>query len=305
MINDQATNLRRKMQQVNNTSSATNLGREMQQVNRTVSTKVITITSGKGGVGKSNFTINFALALIEKGYKVAIMDNDIGLANIDVLLGVAPKNTLLDMLEKDLKIFDIIEEGPGGIKFIAGGSELENIFDITNKSINYLLDQLNSLNGVVDILLIDTGAGIKESSLKVLLASDEIFLISIPEPTSITDSYAMIKLLQKQKKDIKLYLVINQIGDQREGNSTANKLKLVSKKFLAFDIKLLGFIHKDDSVSKAVKKQTPFYLFFPNCRASKDIRLLVDTYFDDDEKTKKNTKSKGLTTFLDKMTNWF
>lgn len=284
MVKDQAANLRKKIQLANNSFS---------------STKVITVTSGKGGVGKSNFTINFALALLERGYKVAILDNDIGLANIDVLLGVAPKYTILDMLEQKLEIFKIIEEGPKGLQFISGGSELENIFDITSKKFPYLMEQLALLNGKVDILIIDTGAGIKEETLKILLSSDEVFLITIPEPTSITDSYAMIKLLQKNDKNIKLNLVINQIGDEKEGFNTANRLKLVSEKFLDFDLNLLGFIHKDDYVSKAVKKQTPFYISFPKCKASKDIRGIVDNY--SQHVTKR--KPKGVMSFLLKMTN--
>ncbi|OEG00419.1 hypothetical protein BHF71_00485 [Vulcanibacillus modesticaldus] len=263
-------------------------------------TKIITITSGKGGVGKSNFTLNFAFALLEKGHRVMILDADIGFANIDVLLGIAPKYTLLDMLNNHLEISEIIEKGPNGLEFISGGSDLNNIFNITKNKLPYLFNQLSLLNGKIDYLLIDTGAGINEGSKKIILSSDDIFLVTTTEPTSITDSYAMIKWMISEKKDIKINLIINQIANEREGNSTANRIKKVTERFLDYSVNILGFIHSDDTVSKAVKKQEPFYLSYPNSRVSKNIRTLVDKY----TTSKDGQYSTGITAFLEKMTLW-
>lgn len=284
MITDQASDLRKKIIQNKNSESFT---------------KIVTITSGKGGVGKSNITLNFALALQDKGYKVAVLDGDIGLSNIDILMGIVPKYTLLDLLEKHLEIWEIIEKGINGIQFIAGGSDLENLFNLTRNSFPYLIDQLSLLNGKIDILLIDTGAGINQESLKLLLASDEVFIITTPEPTSITDSYAMIKLLKTKKKEVKMNLIINQIASESEANSTANRLKLVTEKFLNSEINILGYIYKDDVVSKSVKSQIPFYVNYPNSRASRNIKLLVEQYINN---PKIEGTSSGVKNFLEKLT---
>jgi len=284
MIVDQASDLRKKMTDIVDSESLT---------------KIITVTSGKGGVGKSNITLNFALALLDKGYNVAVLDGDIGFSNIDILMGIVPKYTLLDLLEKHLEIWDILEQGTNGLQFIAGGSDLENLFNYTRNSFPYLIDQLSLLNGKIDILLIDTGAGINQESLRLLLASDEVFIITTPEPTSVTDSYAMIKLLKTRKKDIKMSLIINQIGDEDEGYRTASKLKLVTERFLDSDINLLGYIYKDEIVSKSVKKQIPFYVNFPNSKPTKNIKLLVDRFINDSQAA---SKSHGVRGFLEKLT---
>lgn len=286
MVYDQANELRKQFVTTNKEDSQT---------------RVIAITSGKGGVGKSNFTLNFALALIDSGHKTAILDADIGLANIDVLMGIAPKNTLIDMLRNHLEIWDIIEKGPNGLEFIAGGSELESIFDIKRNNLPYLLDQLMLLNGYVDTLLIDTGAGLNQESLKFILSADEVFLITTPEPTSITDTYAMIKIIQSKKKDLKINLIINQVSNDQEGFNTAERIKLVTERFLEYEIDLLGYIYSDESVSKAVKKQEPFYLLYPHSKASKSIKQLVDIYTN----SKNFEQSSGVKAFIDKMSFWF
>lgn len=287
MFYDQAAALRKKIEMNHKSSTPT---------------KVITITSGKGGVGKSNFTLNFALALKESGNKVIVMDADIGFANIDVLMGIAPKYNLIDLLHNHLEIWDIIETGPNGLEFIAGGSELDSIFDLKRNNLPYLLDQLMLLNGYADTLLIDTGAGLNPESLKFILSSDEVFLVTTPEPTSITDTYAMAKMIQSKKKDLKVNLIINQVSSEQEGISTANRIMLVSQRFLDFNINLLGFIYKDETVSRAVKKQEPFYISYPNSKASRNIKLLADKYKNENNSFNNSSGVKG---FLDKMSYWF
>ncbi|MFT9487519.1 MAG: MinD/ParA family protein [Tepidibacillus sp.] len=287
MIYDQAADLRKKLQSTPN---------KMERL-----TRVITITSGKGGVGKSNFTLNFALALLEKQHKTVILDADIGLANIDILMGIAPKYTLQDMLYQHLQIWDILEKGPNELEFIAGGSDLEGLFDMNKKYFPYLFEQFLLLNGYVDTLLIDTGAGVTPESLKFMFSSDEIFLVTSPEPTSITDAYAMIKMIFSKKKEIKISLVINRVTNEQEGHNTANRIKAVAKRFLNCDIGLLGFIYDDEIVPKAVKKQEPFYLSYPNSRASRSINNLVKNYLSNHE----YVHSKGVRTFLERMTYWF
>ncbi len=290
MVYDQAAGLRRKVEMNGESNNPT---------------KVITITSGKGGVGKSNVTLNFALALLESGLKPVILDADMGLANIDVLMGVAPKYSLIDMLQDNLKIWDVMEKGPNGLEFIAGGSDLENILELKKNNLPYLFDQLLLLNGYVDTILIDTGAGLNHDSLKFILSSDEVFLITTTEPTSITDTYAMIKMIQSKKKDLKINLVINQVASEQEGFSTSDRIKLVSKRFLNYEINLLGFVFADEAVTKAVKKQEPFYLSYPNSKATKSIKLLVEAYRNDLLSNQSNqSQSNGVKSFLEKMSFW-
>ncbi|MFV9509840.1 MinD/ParA family protein [Tepidibacillus sp. LV47] len=266
------------------------------------STRVVTITSGKGGVGKSNFTLNFALALLDYHHKTTILDADIGFANIDVLMGVHTKYTLQDLIERRLKVWDIIEKGPKGLTFIAGGSDLE-LFMNQHKyeNLSYLFDQFQLLNGHVDTLLVDTGAGVSEESLRFMLSADEVFLVTTPEPTAITDAYAIIKLLHSKEKTKKVSLIINRAANEKEAHSTANRIRIVSKNFLDFDIHYLGYISNDEHVPKAVKKQEPFYLAYPNSKASKNIRTIVEKYIQKHEPS----KIGGTKAFLEKMYTLF
>jgi len=286
MIYDQAASLRNQVKK---------------QPSKTKPTKVIAITSGKGGVGKSNFTVNFALAMMDKGFHTAVLDADIGLANVDVLLGLAPKYSLPDMVHHHLKIWDIMETGPLGLKLIAGGSALESMFELAEDQVHYLFEQILLLNGHFNMLLIDTGAGIHEDSLKFILSADEVFLVTTPEPTSITDAYAMIKILQAKKKDLKVFLIVNRVSSEQEAMHTAERIKMVTERFLDFKIQLLGYIYDDDSVRKAVKKQEPFYLSYPHSRAAQNIKSLVDTYHRDKHHVE---NTFGIRSFLSKFSNW-
>ncbi|MGI6225623.1 MAG: MinD/ParA family protein, partial [Peptococcales bacterium] len=162
-------------------------------------TKVITVASGKGGVGKTNFTLNFGLALAELGQKVLILDADLGLANVDVILGIVPKYNLLHVINDEKELSEIVIEGPKGIKIIPGGSGIYELADLKEWQLERFLIRLTTLEKEYDYLLIDTGAGISKNVLDFALAADEIFIITTPEPTSITDAYGLIKTLDKHK----------------------------------------------------------------------------------------------------------
>lgn len=246
--------------------------------NRVKMTRVVTVTSGKGGVGKSNFTLNFALALLKKGQKVVIFDADIGLANIDVLMGVSPKFNLFQMIESNMSIWDIIEKGPCGLEFIAGGSGFTQLLHMDERKLTYFFEQLSKLNGYADTILLDTGAGLSKESLRFILAADEVLLVTTPEPTAITDAYAIIKMVHSKNPFIKFKLIVNRVSSEREGKITADKIILVAKQFLGMEIKTLGFISDDFNVQKSVKKQQPFYLAYPKSSASKEVELMVDAY---------------------------
>lgn len=266
-------------------------------------TRIITVTSGKGGVGKSNFTLNFALSLQAKGYKVLVFDADIGFSNIDVLMGVSPKYNLYHLLKKEKTIWDIIQKGHNDLEFIAGGSGFQDLIRLSEDDLTYFTEQVGQLNGYADFLIFDTGAGLSKETLKFILAAQETIVVTTPEPTSITDAYAIIKMVHSMEYDVKFQLVVNRVTDEAEGRQTANKIGLVAKQFLQLDIPTLGFVSDDSSVSKAVKKQVPFSVAFPHSPASRGIQEMVERFaagqpFGDEQAAKAQGGVKG---FLSRM----
>jgi flagellar biosynthesis protein FlhG len=272
---------------------------QIQNEHNTRSTRVITVTSGKGGVGKSNFTLNFALTLQSRGYKVLVFDADIGLANIDVLMGVSSKYNLYHLLKKQKTIWEIIQKGYNDLEFIAGGSGFNDLLRLTEEELDYFATQVNQLNGYVDFIIFDTGAGLSKETLKFILAAEETIVVTTPEPTSITDAYAIIKMVNSMGHQVPFTLVINRVSDPKEGKHTADKISLVAKQFLQIDIPTLGFVDDDSNVSKAVKKQIPFTIAFPNSPASKGIHSLVDRFIAG--QTQDDIAPTGIKGFLNKM----
>ncbi|WP_202077120.1 P-loop NTPase [Caldalkalibacillus salinus] len=243
-------------------------------------TKVITVCSGKGGVGKSNFSLNFAIGLAQQGKKVMIFDLDIGLANLDVLMGVNPKRTLTDMVEEELSIWDIVEDGPMGVQFVAGGSGFQHLLQMNEAKVQKLIQELLQLHNNVDYIILDTGAGISHDSLRFILAADDVIIVTTPEPTAITDAYAVLKMIYLNDDHAHVQLVINRCTSMAEGKSTGEKLKMVTRQFLDKEVTILGHIQDDPNVLKAVKKQHPFLLLSPITVASKAILNICRHYLD-------------------------
>ncbi|MET3288511.1 MinD/ParA family protein [Brevibacillus fluminis] len=241
-------------------------------------TRLITVTSGKGGVGKSNFTLNFALGLLESGQKTVVFDADLGFANLDVLMGISSKKHLLQLLEPQTTVWDILEKGPGGLEFIAGGTGFSQMMKVDDGKLDTMFRQLENLQGYADILLFDTGAGVSNESMRFILAADEVLLVTTPEPTSITDAYALIKMIHSQNPKTAIRLVINRVSSNQEGKQTADKLAMVAKRFLDMELSTLGYVPDDAIVSKSVKQQKPFFLTYPQSPAAKGIRDLVSAY---------------------------
>lgn len=266
-MRDQAVQLREKMSRKNTKPSIRN-------------TRVLAVTSGKGGVGKSNFTLNFALALIEQGKSVLIIDVDLGFANIDILFGHAPRETIAGMLDKQLAIEDVIERGPLGLQLIAGGQGFSGLFELDADKMKRFMEQLGSLQGKVDFVLLDTGAGLSENNMRFLLAADEVLLVTTPEPTSVTDAYSVVKMMHAKDSDLAIRLVVNQCTDGREGQQTAENFAEVAQRFLDKNIRTLGILPSDLHVPQAVKKQEPFLLAHPGSSASKAIRTLAAEYLE-------------------------
>lgn len=230
-------------------------------------TRIITITSGKGGVGKSNFVVNLGINLVKKGKKVLIFDADIGMGNDDVLMGIYPKNNVLDLINGKISIEEVIIDGPYGIKLLPGGNGLNNIEDIDEVKRKLFLRKIEELEGF-DYILIDTGAGISRSVLAFIACCDEVVLITTPEPTSLTDGYSLLKAVDHFKIKNKVNIVVNKVFETEEGEKTFLKFKTAVNKFLTLDIDFLGYIYEDKKLVLSVRKQIPFVIEYPNCEAS-------------------------------------
>lgn len=245
--------------------------------------RIITITSGKGGVGKSNFVVNLAINLVKRGKKVLIFDADIGMGNDDVLMGIYPKHNVLDLINGRLAIEDIIVEGPEGIKLLPGGSGLNNIEDLQQNQRDIFLRKIEMLEGF-DYIFIDTGAGISRSVLAFIACSDEMVLVTTPEPTSLTDGYSLLKAVNHFKIKSKVNIVVNKVLEEREGEKTFVKFKSAVNRFLALDVSFLGYIYDDKKLTISVRNQLPFIIGYPYCDASKCIEEITVKILEDNKK---------------------
>lgn len=248
--------------------------------------KVIVVTSGKGGVGKTSFSVNAAMEFARKGKKVVVFDADFGLANVEVMLGIRPKYNLLDLIHNNMSMEDIITQGPENIGFISGGSGVSELAALDNDSIKLLISKLVQLDKMYDIVIIDTGAGITDSVMEFVLVGPEIVLVVTPEPTSITDSYSLLKVLRRKDKFDPLYktinVVVNRASGEEEGIEVYNKINTVSSKFLNIDLKYMGFVPQDKNAAYAVIEQKPVVSAYPMSPASKAIAEIANKLFYDD-----------------------
>lgn len=260
--------------------------------------RVIAITSGKGGVGKTNFTVNMALALAAMNQKVLVIDADLGMANVEVLLGCSAPYSILNLLEDGLKINDIVSEGPRGIKFMAGGSGIYHLANLSDAHLNHIVSQISLFDSWADFILIDTGAGLSRNVLNFVMAADEVIIITTPEPTAITDAYAMMKAYAGQKGVAPLKLVVNRILDHDEGQMVVDKLIRVAQRFLGVVADNLGYIYEDRNMVKAVKNQIPLLLLFPEAISSRCIESIAHQVL---YGKKMQQQSRGIKGFFNKF----
>lgn len=260
-------------------------------------TRFLSVTSGKGGVGKSNFSLNFSLALQRLGMKVLVLDADIGMANIDVLMGTTSKYNLYHLIKNEKTIWDIISIGPEGLHYIAGGSGLLDLVRLTEQEIDRFGREILKLQGQYDYIIFDTGAGLSKETAQFITASDETIVVTTPEPTSITDAYALIKMVNSIEPDVNFRLVVNRSSDQQEGEMTANNIGSVTKRFLNIEVPVLGYIFDDSHVSKAVKKQVPLLMIFPDSEASQGIMTIAKDFLN----IPHTSTSSGVKGFLHKL----
>lgn len=266
-------------------------------VKRNNRAKVLAVTSGKGGVGKTNFAVNFAISLSLLGYKVLILDVDFGLANVDIITGINLKNTISDCIVSGMDINEIINEGPEGIKIISGGSGFYEISIMNDTNIKKFIRLIEKLESSMDFIIIDTGAGVSNTVLKFLMAAEEVIVVTTPDPTAIMDGYTVIKALTLNGYKGKLNILANIVNGRREAYDTYNRLKTVSQNFLNCDLNFLGYLERSDLVIKAIRSQIPFLLLNPKSSVSKNMKIIALKYAD----SKKQMYREHNSGFADKL----
>lgn len=234
--------------------------------------RVITVTSGKGGVGKSNTSINLAIQFRKMGQRVIILDADFGLANIEIMFGTVPKYNLCDLIYQGKGIREIISWGAGEVGFISGGSGIVGMSNLTKEHLNCIIHNLAQLDTIADVIIIDTGAGISDAVMEFLLASGEIILVTTPEPTSITDSYSLLKALNSHprysKDSMQIKLIANRVNKIADGDALFHKLQAVVNRYLKVPITYLGAVPWDQQLAEAVMQQKPVSLSYPNAKST-------------------------------------
>lgn len=264
--------------------------------------RVITITSGKGGVGKTTFSINLAITLSQMGQRVFLMDADLGTANVDVLMNLQPRYNLTHIISKEKEILDIIVEGPGGVFVVPGGSGLQNLADMEEWQFNRLISALQTLEQYADYIIIDTGAGLGKNVVNFALAADNIIIITSPEPHSITDAYAIMKVLDEQPQKPSPYLVLNRVESPREWQDVSAKMTQVVNRFLTLRMTPLGYILDDPVVPKSNRRLQPFVLHCPNSDATRCIKAIADKLVNP---VQEDAKIPATQTFFTKLRDLF
>lgn len=262
--------------------------------------RIITVTSGKGGVGKSNTAINLAVQFRRMGQKVIILDADFGLANIEIMFGAVPKFNLCDFIYQGKSIKDIITWGPMEVGFISGGSGITGMSNLDKDNLNAIIGNLAELDEMADTIIVDTGAGIADAVLEFLVASGEILLVTTPEPTSITDSYSLLKALSRHPRyspeTTQIWVLANKVTGESEAQALYAKLQTVVERYLKVPISYLGMIPQDPLLAKAVMQQMPVSLENPKARSAMAYEAATAKLMN--REIDQNVKRRGMAAFF-------
>jgi len=254
--------------------------------------KTIAIASGKGGVGKTNVVANLAIALKAKGKHVMILDADLGLSNIDVLLHLSPRYNIHHVLKGEMSLHDVVIEGPHGIKILPASSGVQELTALDEFQRLKIMEEFDSCASEVDILLIDTAAGISENVAFFCIAAQEIVIVTSPEPTAITDAYALIKVLCTRYQEKEFHVLVNSVKSPEEGYEVFRRLSFATEKFLNISLDYLGDLPFDEAIPRAVRAQQAFIDAYPNIPASQRIREIATRFIE------QTTKVKGTLQFF-------
>ena len=262
--------------------------------------RVIAVTSGKGGVGKSNTSINLAIQFRKMGKRVIILDADFGLANIEIMFGAVPKHNLCDLIYQGKNIKEIITWGPMEVGFISGGSGIAGMSNLSRDYLNYIVQNLVQLDEMADTIIIDTGAGISDAVLEFLVASGEILLVTTPEPTSITDSYSLLKALNRHPRysgeTTSVKVIANKVADEEEAKALFAKLEAVVVRYLRVPVTYLGMIPQDQLLARAVMQQMPVSLENPRARSTLAYEELAAKLMN--KELNRNLTKRGMAAFF-------
>lgn len=262
-------------------------------------TRIIAITSGKGGVGKTNIAVNMAIAYAEIGKRVILIDGDMGMANVNVLLSMVPRYNLMQVVNHQKKMSEIILDTEFGIKFIAGANGFSKIANLSMEELEYFTQEFASLSDA-DIIIIDTGAGIANNVLQFVAAADEVYVVTTPEPTAITDAYGIIKIISTElvNRELNIKLLVNRVHSADEGKRISDRIITIVAQFLNYKVDYIGFVYDDPVVQTAVIRQKPFMVVNPTSRPAVCLKHIVGRI----EKTETDTSS-GVSNFLKKFVN--
>ena len=238
--------------------------------------QVIAVTGGKGGVGKSNVSVNLSLALAEMQRRVILLDADLGLANIDVLLGIRAEKTIADVLSGECDLKDILIRGPGGVRIVPAASGVQEMATLNPQQHGAMIQAFSGLSDQLDVLVIDTAAGISDTVVSFVRAAQEVVVVVCDEPSSITDAYALIKLLNKEYGLVRFRVIANMVSTPKEGHNLFIKLSGVCERFLDITMQYLGAIPFDENVRKAVQRQKAVLELAPRSKASLAYRQLAN-----------------------------
>jgi len=265
-MNDQATDLRNLVRY--DSTSGKHLGR------------VFAVASGKGGVGKSTVVANLGLCFARMGLRTLILDGDLGLANIDILLNLDPPYSINHVIQGHKSLNDVIVEGPFGVKLIPGASGLFTVANLEPDARDRLLAQLATAGTEADLILVDTPAGIGQDVISLATAAQDIIVVATPEPTSIRDAYALIKVLSQRSESPSFRVLINQASNKRVADTALTQISSVARQFLKLEIEGLGYLPVDARASQAICKQEPLIIAYPNSPAARGMQMLAEALLD-------------------------
>lgn len=255
--------------------------------------RVVAVTSGKGGVGKTSTSVNLAIALQSQGKRVVILDADLGLANVEVLFGLNSLYNLQHVIDGERRLAQVIVTAPGGVGVIPGTSGLAKLADLGDAARQNILSGLQELQNQSDFIIIDTMAGIGQNAVAFVAAADEVILVSTPEPSSIVDAYAMIKTIFNRRDDAVIRLLANMVATPQQATAVSQKLTGVTQQYLGRQISFLGYLPRDPHVSQAVMQSQPFVLRFPNAPVSKSMQEIATRLIN-----QRSAAGQGTTGFL-------
>ncbi|MGR6836140.1 MinD/ParA family protein [Syntrophomonas erecta] len=295
-MNDQADKLRQMAYKVKQQI-------ELELAQDQKKTRVVVVSSGKGGVGKSTLALNLALTLCSKGKKVLLMDADLGTANLDIMLGIIPKYNIYHVVQGRKTVQDIIIPGPAGISILPGGSGIQELANLSTAELKRLLVEMGKIDGTYDFMILDTGAGISSSVITFLLAADDAVIIIAPEPTALADAYGLVKTMDRCSYQGNIGIVINRVQDKSEGIAVAEKFKMVCQKYLSLKVILLGWVVNEPLVGEGIRRQQPFIHLYPRSTAARNIFCIADNLLNDhdQEDTLEDIKNMGIRNFFKKI----